>query len=114
MHNLEELRRDFLEKLEGLKTVKTHEEREKQKTLVFEAREKLLEIDPEFRALIKRNQRNIERKVRHLQKNVISKKNEAVSTVLALTLRLSSLEGVINRMPNMISKDQTCRSPPQS
>ena len=50
MENLEITRTEFYEALEGLKHVHTQEALDEQTKIVFSARERLLEIDPEFKA----------------------------------------------------------------
>ena len=53
MSNLEETRRDFWEAWNGLSEVHTQEALEAQSEKVRVTREKLLKVDPEFRAMIK-------------------------------------------------------------
>jgi len=51
--SLEEVRREFWDAWNGLSEVHTQEDLEAQSEKMWEARKRLLEVDPEFRAMIK-------------------------------------------------------------
>lgn len=61
---LEELRDNFYTALEGLKEVHTQEELDNQKKIIESAKAKLFDVDEEFRAMLERNKRAAQSRIK--------------------------------------------------